>query len=81
MSSNYEWQKFQTAERIGALLREAENHRLAEQCSKDRRFQISISRIARLLVTGAANAVRSVVTGPRKYHPGSPIIPGNRLSR
>lgn len=61
MPNNFAWQEFQTKERIEARLREADNHRLAKQSTKNRRFQISISKIARLHVIRAATIVRSLV--------------------
>ena len=61
MSNNFEWQKFHTEERIKARLHEADNHRLAKQNTKDRRFQISIFKIVYLYVTRTATKIRSVI--------------------
>lgn len=49
MSSNYEWNNFQTRERIDNRLREAESHRLTKSGGEKRTLSISFNWILVLL--------------------------------
>ena len=57
MSSNYDWQNFQTLERIDNRLREAETHRLTKSGVEKRTLSISFNWILGLLEKSKVNIV------------------------
>jgi hypothetical protein len=57
MSSNFEWQNFQTREQISDRLREAESHRFAQSGLEKRRFSLRFMKVPAVLLEANAKVV------------------------
>ena len=57
MSSNFEWQNFQTREQISDRLREAESHRFAQSGFEKKRFSLRFMKVPAILLKSNAKVV------------------------
>jgi hypothetical protein len=63
MSSNYEWQNFETRERIEDRLRDAKSHRLIKSGVEKRRFPQSINQMLTILEMSIAKIFDYLIYG------------------
>ena len=63
MSSNYEWQNFETRERIEDRFREAKSHRLIKSGVEKRRFPRSFNQMLSTLEMSTAKIVDYFING------------------
>ena len=63
MSSNFEWQNFQTREKIRNRLREAESHRFAQSGVEKRRLSLRFMRVPAILLKFSAKVVNFISNG------------------